>query len=139
MAKGKTTEQFKEEIKIKGNNEYELCNGEEYVNNNTKIKIKHITCNREYLVRPRKFNEGQRCPYCKKDSERLGIKYIQDKVKELTNNEYILLSDSYINNQTKLKFKHAKCGHIFEMSTLKFITQGQRCTNPKCIFMRQSE
>lgn len=74
------TEQFKKEI-------YDLTDGEytvlgEYVNNGTKIKMKHNTCNYEYSVLPRNFlNNGNRCPQCRESKGEQTIrKYLEKEM-----------------------------------------------------------
>lgn len=41
----------------------------EYTNTNTKIKLKHLTCNKIFEVRPNDFQQGTRCPYCNTKSK----------------------------------------------------------------------
>jgi Zn ribbon nucleic-acid-binding protein len=60
----KTTEEFAKEVKEKTNGEYELVS--DYINNKTKLNIKHNKCGNIYFVRPDDFVHGHRCPHCKK-------------------------------------------------------------------------
>ena len=62
MSKKKTNEEFKKEVHDLVENEYTVLG--EYINNSTKIKIKHNKCDYEYEVRPRDFLQGYRCPKC---------------------------------------------------------------------------
>ena len=50
------------------------------------------------------------------------IKYLKDS------SEYTFL-DNYINYETKLRCRHEKCGHIYDVNPHHFIA-GNRC--PKC-------
>lgn len=50
----------------------------------------------------------------------------ENEVITITNNEYIVLG-SYINNHTKIKFKHLKCGTVFETTPKDFISGKSRC------------
>lgn len=51
------------------------------------------------------------------------------EVKALVGDEYLILS-KYITSKIKVKFKHTKCGNIFEMKPNGFLN-GSRC--PKCM------
>lgn len=70
----KTTEMFKQEVNDLSKGEFELMS--EYVNNRTKVKIKHIQCNHEYLVTPKDFLRGNRCPLCKQSKGERMVKNI---------------------------------------------------------------
>lgn len=59
----KTTEFFKKEVFDLVGDEFILL--DEYVNNTTKIRFKHITCGNEFLMTPREFLRGNRCFKCK--------------------------------------------------------------------------
>ena len=73
----KTTEVFKEELFNLVKDEYSLLS--EYINNRTKVKIKHNVCNKIYEVTPNLFLYGRRCPYCKSSScENLIEKYLKE-------------------------------------------------------------
>lgn len=67
MSHKKTQEEFKKEVEDGTNGEYTLLG--EYVNNRTKVLIRH-NCekcnNNEYEVRPTDFTRGNRCPSCSK-------------------------------------------------------------------------
>lgn len=108
MAK-KTHTLFLEEVKIKGNNEYEVLG--EYQGNAIKILMKHKICGNEYEVLPYSFLNGRRCPMCKslKKTNEDFKKELQDNIWE----EYELL-DEYKNARTKARILHKKCGTKFE-------------------------
>lgn len=59
----KTTEQFVEEISNLVGQEYEVLS--EYVNNNTKVKMKHNICNNIIEIVPNNFLRGSRCSKCR--------------------------------------------------------------------------
>lgn len=116
---------------------YELTNGEylllgDYINNRTKISIKHALCQNEYEVTWSNFKKGRRCPKCK--ASRLKELYIFDNQKidkvmyELVGNEYIRLG-RYLGSDTKMLIKHSLCQNIYEVTWHNFKT-GRRC--PKC-------
>lgn len=121
----KTTEIFSKEVKELTNNEYELRS--EYINNKTKVNIYHNKCNNIYEVRPDRFIQGDRCPYCRR-VKRYTTETYKEKVKELTNNEYEFI-DTYKNNSTKSKYIHHKCNKEFSMLPSNF-NSGNRC--PYC-------
>jgi len=95
-------------------NEYSVLG--EYVNNSTKILMKHNICGNTYEVTPINFlgspsKKPRKCPYCDKFRKKDTIWY-KNKVKELTGNEYTVLG-KYINTHTKIKMKHNLCGNIY--------------------------
>lgn len=115
-----TYEYVKKYIEEQG---YELIS-KEYINNVTKIEVKcqhgHI-----YKVRFRDFkNRNERCPICNKNSERL--KY-EDVKNYIESQGYELISDTYINNCTKLKIKCPN-GHIFFAKYNNFKDSNTRCS-----------
>jgi len=58
----KTIEKFKKEVKDLVGDEYTVLG--EYINTDTKIKVKHTECGNEYEVTPNNFLKGKRCPKC---------------------------------------------------------------------------
>lgn len=48
----------------------------------------------------------------------------------LAQDEYLLLSDIYVNSRTKVKIKHTLCNKEFEMRPFNFLVNGNRC--PHC-------
>lgn len=124
------TERFKEKVKEVVENEYLVLG--EYINGSTPIKMKHNIkeCGYEYEVRPSCFlgSRKNRCPKCSghiKDS----IEEIKRKIFGLIGNEYDVLSEQYDFNN-KITLKHNDCNHVFKMSPNNFISRNQRC--PKC-------
>ena len=100
---------------------------EPYVNTVTKLKIKHNKCGNTYEVTPSAFLSGTRCPYCSISAKKTNQQF-QEEVHDLVGSEYEFL-ESYINNKTKIKVKHNKCGHIYKVTPHHFL-RGVRC--PKC-------
>ena len=124
-AKRKTNEQFKQEVYSLVGDEYVFLDF--YINNHTKMKIKHNKCGNIYKVSPNSFLRGSRCPYCagliKKTNEQF-----QQEIYDLVGNEYVFL-DVYVNTNTKLRVKHNECGHIYGVRPADFL-RGTRC--PYC-------
>ena len=130
MPRTKTIKEFREEVKELGNNEYILLSNE-YINNKTKVKMKHNKCGYEYEVRPDMFLRGERCPKCANIIRNIDKRISHEEfIKRL--NEKNLLEDyeiisKYINNRTKIKIKHIKCNNIFEMTPNNFLNDQQGC------------
>lgn len=61
--KTKTQEQFKKEVYLLTNGEYQVIG--KYENVKTKVKVKHNKCNHEYLVKPNDILHGKGCPKCR--------------------------------------------------------------------------
>ena len=61
MPKRKTLTEVKTEIETSG--EYSLLS-DEYVNNMTKLLVKHNTCGETFETNYQRFAAGCRCPYC---------------------------------------------------------------------------
>lgn len=121
----KTDAQFKCEV-------YDLVGGEytfldPYINNHTKIKVKHNECGNTYKVQPNAFLRGRRCPYCAGLAKKVDDGFKQE-VYNLVGNEYVIL-DPYVNSRTKLRVKHNKCGNIYKVTPNSFL-KGNRC--PYC-------
>ena len=108
----KTTEEFKKEVYNLYKDEYTVM--EEYKGSKQKILIRHNICGHKFRVRPTFFLEGNKCPECYGIKKKT-TKEFKKEVKELFGNEYTVL-DEYVNTFTKIRFKHNKCGTIFEMS-----------------------
>jgi hypothetical protein len=110
-----TTETFKEKIKILTNDEYEVL--DEYMNNRTKISIKHNICNNIYKVAPSNFLCGNRCPICAESKGEQRVRY--------------WLEDSNIKFKTQYIFddlKDAKClkfdfGVLDKNNNLKYLIE----------------
>lgn len=119
----KTTEEFKKEVYELYKNEYSVL--EEYKGSKEKILIRHNSCGNEFRVRPTLFLEGNKCPKCY-GIKRKTTEEFKKELYELVGDEFTLL-DEYVNNITKIRFRHNKCGTIFEMSPCHFMNSEIRC------------
>ena len=119
----KTDAQFKKEVYDLVGDEYTFL--DTYVNNHTKLRVRHNHCGNTYEVRPNAFFKGDRCPYCAKKND---VRF-KKEVFDLVNNEYTFL-EPYINAKAKIKVKHNKCGHVYEVRPTDFISHHARC--PYC-------
>lgn len=76
--------------------------------NKEKIKIKHLICGEDYLVRPNDFQQGYRCPHCaEKELESKAVKEIKE-ILENNNIEYeieIIFEDLIYKSNLKFDFK----------------------------------
>ena len=121
----KTHKQFVEDVYQAVENEYTVIG--EYINSKNKISIKHNKCGNQYEVQPNVFLGGSRCPYCAGLKKKTTEEFKQE-VFDLTGKEYSVLG-KYKNTRTKIKMKHNKCGHVYEVIPNYFL-QGTRC--PVC-------
>ena len=101
---------------------------EEYANTE-KIKLRHKKCNYEFLTSLAAVKRGRGCPNCA-DNKRYDISFIKNFIENNTNeDQYILESTDYINNNTLLEIRHLRCNTVFKMDFAHF-KRGERC--PKC-------
>lgn len=128
MPKRKTTEEYKNEVESITNNEYTILS--EYKTQNDKILFKHLKCGREYLSTPKNFNRGRRCSHCNNNKKPKTTEEFSKEVTELTNGEYILVSEYGLNNKEKVTIKHLKCNKEFKIQPYNFSNNGIRC--PYC-------
>jgi len=120
-------DEFKKTVYELVGNEYTVIG--DYVNGQTKIELIHNTENpHSYFVTPTWFKAGSRCPYCRKLNKKTQEQF-ENEVYEQVKNEYTVLGN-YINNKTKIKFRHNKCNRNFEMTPKDFLNKHLRC--PLC-------
>lgn len=124
--RAKTTQQFKQEVFSLNGSEYVVVG--DYVNANTKIKLKHARCGCEYYVLPRAFLEqGHRCPSCNPKRHKTHQEFV-DELSELVGDEYTVLGE-YKNSISKLDVQHNVCGYLWSVTPNNILT-GTRC--PSC-------
>ena len=121
----KTDAQFRQDVKNEVGTEYTFL--DKYINSSIKIRVKHNKCGSTYKVEPNSFLQGKRCPYCYGNIKKTDFQF-KKEVFDLVGGEYEFL-DSYVNNHTKLRAKHNKCGNVYEIRPHDFF-QGNRC--PYC-------
>lgn len=122
----KPPEQFAKEVKAKYGDEYDLLTP--YVKATQKIKVKHNKCGHTFSITPSNLLSDTNCPYCSLSKRRLSQSDYEAKVKAQVGDEYTVIG-KYINMRTKIKMKHNKCGHIYEVRAESFLG-GDRC--PYC-------
>ena len=127
--KSYTTDDFKDIVYKKTSGEYTVLG--EYISTHIKIKLRHNICGKTYMVKPNKFMMGRRCPNCFKQVKDTPESY-KEKVKELTNDEFIVISD-YKTRNDPVKFIHTKCNKNFENKPRNF---KNGIYNPSCPFCK---
>ena len=140
--KRKTNEEFIKEVYEQVGNEYTFL--ENYINDKTKLKIKHNKCDNIYEVTPNNFlRRKRRCPYCcKRNVKRSNEEFIKE-VYELVGDEYIFL-ENYINTDTPIKVKHKLCNNEYTVAPKEFLFKKARCpycdrNNKNSIFCKDIE
>lgn len=106
----------------------------DYITCYDEIKLYHIKCKKEFTVTPYNFfKRKNKCECCSKNKgSRVSVQkndFYQNKLDELTNKEFLLLSD-YYNSNSYIELKHLVCGHKFEVRADNFESSKSKC--PKC-------
>lgn len=128
----KTNDYFIKEVFNLVGDEYKFL--DKYINNTTKLRVKHNKCGHEYSVTPRDFLQGRRCPKCKNkrisESVTLAHDEYMERLSKVLESDYEVL-DKYKNARTKITVKHNKCGSEYKVSPSKLLS-GNRCRY--CVF-----
>lgn len=126
-SKKRTQEEFERDVFNAVKDEYTVIG--KYINTDTKVKIRHNICNKEFEVRPYLFlgKISTRCPHCNGNKKRTTEDY-REIVERLAFHEYEVLGE-YKNTDTPIKMMHNICKKEFLMRPACFI-RGQRC--PHC-------
>lgn len=120
-----TNKTFQDKLNSIYGSQYILLGG--YVNNHTKVRIKHTICGAVYMVRPNDILRGKRCPACYGTPKKTTEQFKQE-VYDLVGDEYTALGE-YKGTDTKITIKHNKCGYVWKITPNKFL-HGRRC--PRC-------
>lgn len=131
MGKQKTQAEFEKEVEALTGSDYSVEG--EYINSQTKIRIRHNTCSRTYPVRPASFLQGSRCPFCAKHGVKKGTlrktdAQFRQEVKDLVGDEY-MVEETYPGSLISLTMRHNICGRTFSVRPNNFL-YGSRC--PYC-------
>jgi predicted Zn-ribbon and HTH transcriptional regulator len=100
----------------------------EYINSNTKVKVRHNKCGHEWDVIVNSIIHGTRCPSCYKQRVTKSDKDFSEYVKTQTNSEYTVITE-YKTAKIPITIKHNKCGYEWSVTPNHFMA-GYRC--PKC-------
>lgn len=107
-------DRFLDYIKINCPNEYKVIG--EFKSRNDLIKIRHISCGREFMMRPHNFMNGQRCPFEARQragkSNAYSLEKMQSVLNRSTRSRYEIVS-SYKNANSNALLKDKKCGNTF--------------------------
>lgn len=120
-----TTETFKEKVYELVADEYAVLS--DYVNNKTKIKLRHNLCGYEYQIMPNHFLNGSRCTQCS-GRHQLTTEIFKKRVKQQKDDEYSVLGQ-YVNLKTRISMRHNVCGCIYDVTPSNFLS-GHGC--PDC-------
>lgn len=124
-----TMKEFKDQVKKLVGDEYTVLS-KDLINMKTNILMRHNSkkCNNyEYLVMPKDFKSGNRCPKCS-GKIRYTTETFAKHIDEITNGEFSLVSE-YVNTKTKIKVRHnsERCNNnVFEIRPTNFI-QRKKC------------
>ena len=134
--KKKTHEDFEKEVYDMYGEEYTVIST--YKNAKTPIKLRHNVCGYIFDIRPTNFLQGRQCPIHKNErisrSNILPLEVVKNKIFDLVGDEYSI--DNYTMVTEKATFTHKTCGTKFNMLVSDFTSNGQRCSNPKCVNQR---
>lgn len=123
----KKNSEFINEIYDMYGGEYSLIN--DYLDSKTHVLMRHNNCGTEWNILPSNFLKGHACPNCslikRANDQRKPSHVFIKQVEEIGNSEYIVLEE-YINNKTKIKFRHIPCGNVVSISPANFL-RGRGC------------
>lgn len=126
MPRRKTNEEFTQGIYEQVGDEYTFL--EPYVNNRTKLKVRHNTCGYTYFVSPSNFlSRKSHCPYCAPNAlkpQGTFVKQIQQKYGD----RYTVLG-KYTGNHYPVKVRCNVCGHVWSPKPTNLLA-GRAC--PVC-------
>lgn len=111
---------------IEKNSKYILLS-DTYKNNLTNLKVRCLKCGGVFWTT---YSNKTGCPTCA-GNQKLTIEFIRSEIEK--DSEYILFSNTYENNHTKLKIKCLICGAVF-WKTWNHWKTGERCS--KCLCLR---
>ena len=122
MVARKTQEQFEQEVRNLVGTDFSVLG--DYINTETKIKMKHNICGHEFDMKPNNFLNGQRCPKCGREAaakkRMLTQKEFEKRVYDMYEDEYSVLGQ-YKGHRHHIKMRHNKCGHEWEPTANNFL------------------
>lgn len=130
----KDTYQFQKEMYNLVGDEYSLVS--EYTTTMDKVTLLHNCCGHKFQVTPNHFLRGSRCPKCQ-GVYRKTLEDFKKEVSLITDDEYSVVGDKYINTSSKILMKHNACGNIFNVVPNNFLSNYTRC--PACKISSKGE
>lgn len=117
------------------NKKFILLNNYEGVN--SRVKLKHIDCGKEYIVHAQSLLKGTHKCFCQNNE--YGIKNsefipLSEKIKiyeSILDNKYKILSP-FVNERSTIKIKHLQCGHEFERTVVTYLRSKGNILCPEC-------
>jgi hypothetical protein len=103
-----------------------ILHSSEYKNNNTYLDIEYYCGFRTKRTLYGIKSSNYQCPHCNKKGYKRDTSTFYKEIYNLVGNEYTFYG-RYENCDTKMKVKHNKCGHIYEVKPTNFINNGTRC------------
>lgn len=126
MTKRWNTEIFSDYVQEVFGDEFKVLG--EYVNNNEKILMYHLKCNREFEVRPGNFKTRKRCSLCFGKFKKTTDDF-KSEVFALVGTEYKVLGE-YKHAKENIEMRHNKCDSSYKVTPTDFLSGGNRC--PEC-------
>ncbi|MFW5962011.1 MAG: hypothetical protein ACOCQR_00165 [bacterium] len=124
MGRKLTREQYQKKVDELVGKDYVVVG--DYEGSFEKTTMKHLKCGCEWDVTPNNLlYVGSRCPRCS-NLERMSNKDFEEKIKELTGDEYTLVSE-FENQNTQVILRHNECGKEWAVYPNNFIHKGSRC------------
>jgi very-short-patch-repair endonuclease len=116
-------------LEIELDNEYSVLDYSGYANKSSIFK--HNKCGHEFKMRANNLlNQKNSCPYCSGKGT-WTEEMFKRKLEETVGDEYSLISP-YTNTRTKIKLRHNKCGHEWDVKANNFISKSVASRCPIC-------
>lgn len=127
----KSTEEYQKDFSKVSNGDYKLLSS--YKNCHVKVKIKHITCGRCFLMAPSRFLGRPHCPICGRErsasSKVKNTEWFSSKLVSILGESYQLVG-KYTSSYTPVTIKHSKCGKTYTKTPREIIDGHVGC--PYC-------
>lgn len=111
----------------------EYTSNDEYISNKIKMSITHNTCGNTFKMSSNDFTRGRSCPYCANKKRVLNtghrektLEEVRNEIDKLGEGKYILKSNLYLGNKSKLNILHTECNREYSARFNDF-QQGYRC------------
>lgn len=128
----RTEDAFKLEVQSQVGSEYLFL--DKYVNNQTKLRCKHLLCGYVWNISPASFlNKHTRCPKCAGNAPLTNTEFLV-QCADLHGDDYEFL-EPYAGYLKTIKCKHS-CGNIWKISPSNFL-RGREC--PECFNVSKGE